>query len=175
MTEPLKWSIAAGEIAGTGLKEERRATPEERKAVAAALDILSCEDLTASYEIKPLPGGRFRLDGEVEARVTQACVVTLEPVPAVVRERFSVEFRPDGEPAEAAAEGEREVFAADDIETIRDGRIDSGRIVLEYLSAALDPYPRTPGAEFEWRDPVAERSASGPFAALAKLKRPEQT
>jgi hypothetical protein len=49
------------------------------------------------------------------------------------------------------------------------GLIPVGRIVFESLSASLDPYPRSEGAEFTWQDPKSE-SAANPFAALSKLK-----
>jgi len=175
MTSPLDWTHAVGAIGDSGHREERRATPAERAAVAKALDILSCEDLLARYEIKPLGSGRFLLRGEVEADVTQACIVTLDPVPAHLADRFTVELRPEVEVTREDDAGEREILGGEDIEPIQDGRIDAGRIVFEHISAVLDPYPRKPEAEFDWRDPKAEADAKagGPFAALAKLKQPK--
>jgi hypothetical protein len=50
--------------------------------------------------------------------------------------------------------------------------IDAGRIVFETLSASVDPYPRRAGAQFEGEElgDAAAPGASGPFAALKKLK-----
>ncbi len=125
-----------------GHSEERRATEAERAAVAKALDILSCEDLVARYEIEPLGDGRFLLRGDVEADVTQACIVTLDPVPAHLSDRFAVEFRPEDEVTHDDDAGEREILSGDDIEPIEGGRIDAGRIIFEHISAVLDPYPQ---------------------------------
>ncbi len=175
MTSPLDWTYAVATIGAEGLREQRRATEAERAAVAKALDILSCEELVAHYEIAPLGDGRFLLRGEVEADVTQACVVTLDPVPAHLVDRFAVELRPEDEVISGDGEGEREVLSGDDVEPIENGCIDAGRIVFEHISAVLDPYPRKPEAEFDWRDPKAEEDAKagGAFAALAKLKQPK--
>jgi uncharacterized metal-binding protein YceD (DUF177 family) len=175
MTSPLDWTYAAATIATSSHSEERRATEAERVGLAKALDILSCEDLVARYEIEPLGGGRFLLRGDVEADVTQACIVTVDPVPAHLSDRFTVEFRPEAEVTGDNDAGEREILSGDDIEPIEGGRIDAGRIVFEHISAVLDPYPRKPGAEFDWRDPKAEEDAKagGAFAALAKLKQPK--
>jgi hypothetical protein len=174
MTSPLDWTYAVATIGKSGLSEERRATEAERAAIAKALDILSCEDLIARYEIEPLGSGRFLLRGDVEADVTQACIVTLDPVPAHLSDRFTVEFRPDDEVTHDDA-GEREILSGEDIEPIKGGRIDAGRIIFEHISAVLDPYPRKPDVEFDWRDPKAEADAKagGAFAALAKLKQPK--
>jgi hypothetical protein len=175
MTSALDWTYAAATIGTSGLREERRATEAERAAMVKALGILSCEDLIAHYEIEPLGRGRFLLRGEIEADVTQACIVTLDPVPAHLSDRFTVEFRPDDEVPHDADAGEREILSGDDIEPIEGGRIDAGRIIFEHISAVLDPYPRKPDVEFDWRDPKAEADAKagGAFAALAKLKQPK--
>jgi hypothetical protein len=46
--------------------------------------------------------------------------------------------------------------------------IDLGALTVEFLALGLDPYPRKPGASFDYADPKDEDSS--PFAALARLK-----
>jgi uncharacterized metal-binding protein YceD (DUF177 family) len=167
-TLPLKWVHATADIPERGLKSQRNATEAERLAVAKALDILSCDALEATYQITPAPGGAYRLEGGIDAAVTQACVISLEPVAGRVAERFSVEFQPDAD--EEVADGDVAILEAAEIEPIENDAIDVGRIVYETLSAGLDPYPRKPDAEFGWTDPKADQSSSHPFAALKKLK-----
>jgi uncharacterized metal-binding protein YceD (DUF177 family) len=171
MTAPLSWTHRAADIGLEGLAVARQATIAEREALARALDILSCDGVAARYEIAVLSGGRFSLSGEIEADVTQACVVSLDPVAARISEPFAVELRPPQETSQPA--GEQEVLTGNDIEPLEGGLIDAGRIVFGVLSSALDPYPRKAGAEFEWRDPEAEAdtAARNPFAVLDKLKR----
>ena len=67
------------------------------------LDILSCDALRVSYTLEALEKERFRLSGTIEAGVTQACVVTLEPVPSTISETFSVELYPATEPTKPKA------------------------------------------------------------------------
>jgi uncharacterized metal-binding protein YceD (DUF177 family) len=173
MTKALDWVFRTSEIGGRRLNESHEVSAEDRQELARMLDILSCDALKVTYALEPLKKDRFRLSGTIEAKVTQACVVTLDPVPSTISERFSVELYPASEPAETEVDPEeQEVLSTPDIEPYEDGRIDVGAIIYEHLSAALDPYPRKEGAEFDWVDPkiAADPTAVSPFAALAKLK-----
>jgi uncharacterized metal-binding protein YceD (DUF177 family) len=115
-----------------------------------------------------------RVKGRVSADIVQACVVTLDPLPARVDERFEVDFLEGEQPAVADLEFDAE--AAEAPEAAPTGWIDLGELASEQLGLALDPYPRKPDAEIpgEWRaEPAAEPPASerpNPFAVLGKLK-----
>jgi uncharacterized metal-binding protein YceD (DUF177 family) len=170
-TEPplLAWSHETTEIPERGLKRARSATEAERVALAKALDLVACEALDANYQIVPTTSGHWEVTGGLDAAVTQACVISLEPVAARVAETFSVEFRRDA--GLETPDAEREVLSGSDIELLDGDRIDIGRIVYETLSAGLDPYPRKAGAEFDWADPKAGAADSAnPFVVLKKLK-----
>lgn len=173
MTALRDWVHPVHEIGPEGTSQTRVASEDERTELARELDILSCDSLETTYRIKPLGGGRYGFSGSLEARVAQACVVSLEPVSARLREDFSITLAPaaalEEEPLVA---GDREVSSIPDTAPIVEGRIEAGGLVYEILSAALDPYPRKPGVEFDWVDPKLEdEDEKGPFAALAKLKR----
>ena len=58
-------------------------------------------------------------------------------------------------------------------DAITDGTIDLGPIVYETLATNLDPYPKRPGVSFQWSQGTsgAKSPGTGPFAALAKLKK----
>jgi len=176
MTTPLEWTHQTSAVTERGISETRQATQDELTELARTLDILSCDSLAVSYEIKPLSGGRYRFSGKLGARVTQACVVTLEPVPEELSEQFEIELvtASEAEPEDqaGAADGDLEILSAPDVEVIEDGRIEAGSIIFQLVSAALDPYPRKEGAEFDWVDPkiAADPTVVSPFAALAKLK-----
>ncbi|MDP1908904.1 MAG: DUF177 domain-containing protein [Hyphomicrobium sp.] len=155
------------------MSRTRKATPEECIELARELDILACESVSVDYIIKSLGKDRYRFSGTLEAAVAQACVVSLEPVPARISEAFSVELGPpEALDDEAPPTGDREILSMPDVEPIEDGRIDVGTMVFGMISAALDPYPRRADAEFDWVDPKikADPEAANPFAALAKLK-----
>ena len=48
--------------------------------------------------------------------------------------------------------------------------IDLGELVAEYLSLAINPYPRAPDADAEAAQYLSDTPADSPFAALAKLR-----
>ena len=170
MNAPLDWSYRVREIPEAGLRETRSASAAEQASLAAALEIVSCEELAARFEIHATGKGHYRLAGKVAAKLTQTCVVTLEPIPQTAEGTFDVEFWPAGNIPEQG-EDEVEALSAAEIEPIEHGLIDAGRIVFETLSANVDPYPRKAGAELQ-SDAIddPEPPASGPFAALQKLK-----
>lgn len=173
MTALSDWFHLATDIGDRSLKRDRVATADERIELARELDILSCERLAVSYTIASLGSGRFRFSGTLEAALTQACVVSLAPVPAEIFESFSVELAPaETLGAEEPLGGDQEVLSLPDIEPIEDGRIEVGTLVFAILSSSLEAYPRAPGVAFEWVDPkvAADPDAARPFAALAKLK-----
>src|SRR5690606_25443207 len=138
MVELLDWTHTVSDIPEGGLAAVRHATPEAREKIAEALDLISCDRLAARYEIKPLSQGRYLLAGTLEAEVTQACVVTLEPVETLVTEPFEVEFRP-GLP-EVAGIPEFDALEARDIEPLEGQSIPVGRIVYEHLASAIPAY-----------------------------------
>jgi len=170
MTDLLTWKHRVAEIAEAGVHKTRKMTPIERDAIARALDILACDDVKASYSVRALGNGRYRFPGNVLARLTQKCIVTLEAVPRKLEESFNVEFWP-AEALPAPTDTEVEVIAAVEIEPIDNGVIDAGRVIFETLAASLDPYPRKPNAEFVWKiEKGTDPAAAGPFAGLSSLK-----
>ena len=65
-------------------------------------------------------------------------------------------------------------LSADALDTlpIENGAIDLGEAAAETLALALDPFPRSPGADAALAEAgVLGESEAGPFAALADLKR----
>ena len=148
----------------------------ERKALAVRFGLLSLDRLEATLQLwRPRPGRLIRVTGHFEAEVTQACVISLEPVSGRVSEEvslvFSVRRGPDKEPrhVDVPVEGE------DAPEAIGPQGLDLGETVAQLLAMALEPYPRAPGvglAQDEWgRDEAAEETSGGVFAQLEVLKR----
>lgn len=169
MTDPLDWTEKSTEIPAGGLNKTRQATATELEQAAQALDILGVPNLSTRYRVVAISGGAYRLTGSMDASVKQACVISLEPVNGVVQASFDVEFWPGLKPEESEAEAS--VLNGPDVELLEHGIIPVGRIVIETLSASLDPYPRREGEEFTWQDPeAADAEKHNPFAALSKLK-----
>lgn len=167
----LDWTHAVRDVPADGLAVERQASVEERRRLAEELAIVSIEALVAKYRITPLSKGRLGVAGKIETRVTQECVVTLEPVISSVSVPLDVIFTPESHVPEPEIEGSLEDLESPDEEPIENGVVDMGRIVVEELVSGLDPYPRREGASLDWTDEKSAAAEASPFAALARLKR----
>lgn len=169
----LQWTHAVRDVPQDGLDIRRSATAEECQALAQELGIPAIEALEVTYRIVAKTGGRFALNGTIAARVTQDCVVSLDPIDAKVHAVLDIVYTP-----EPSDQGEEVEASADDLdkpdeEPIEHGTIDVGRVVMEELVAGLDPYPRREDAKFDWTDVKGEAAGEHPFAALAKLRQPK--
>jgi uncharacterized metal-binding protein YceD (DUF177 family) len=171
LSRPLKVDEIRDEASGS-----IEATPAEMTAIAKLLELRGLEDLAMSYRLSRAGAGRLRLKGEIKAKVTQTCVVSLEPVQSEIDVPVEAEFWP-AEMIAAHEEREEEQGGAplsDWPEPISEGRIDLGPLVYETLATSLDPYPKKEGASFEWSQGAEEpkgETGTGPFAALDALKR----
>lgn len=159
-----------------GTSGETVATEAELAAIARMLDLVALKRLALSYRMDRAGSGRLHLAGQLQAEVTQTCVVSLEPVEAQLEVPVEVEFWPAAlvEELERNAEEAGSQGLLNCPEAVMDGRIDLGPVIYETLATALDPYPKRPGASFDWsqgRSEAAGEGRSGPFAALAALKR----
>ncbi len=142
-----------------------------RAAMAKALDVIAVNHFEFEGEITPSGRHDYRLTGTMQARVVQACIVTLAPVPVTLNEVVNRRYSADA----AEPEGE-EVEMMDDTLDPMPEVLDVGDVALEALALALPLYPRAPGAALE----EAVFSAPGnapltdsdlkPFAGLAGLK-----
>jgi uncharacterized metal-binding protein YceD (DUF177 family) len=167
----LEWTHAARDVPADGLAISRQATSEEARALAETLEIPAVDSLDVTYRLAPIAGGRFSLKGRLEARITQECVVTLEPVLSAVSLPLDVVFSPEASVPGNDLEGSLEDLEQPDEEPIEHGVIDVGRVVTEEILSGLDPYPRREDARFDWSDEKGEGASVHPFAALARLKK----
>lgn len=142
----------------------------ERAAIARALDLIDLPAFRFEGEFRPENRGDLVLDGTIEAQAVQACIVTLAPVPARIREpvlrRYLADWQdPEGEEAEIPAD--------DTIEPLT-GQIDPAAVAIEALALALPEYPRAKGAalgaqEFPPEGAPDEEAPAKPLAGLARL------
>ncbi len=166
-------------LGGRVVVEEIAAAPQERAALARRFGLLGLDLLAATLRLEPGGGtGPLRLDGHLSAEVTQACVVTLEPVASRVEEDFSLLFNLDGGPVPASAIAREVVVdpgADDPPEPLGPSGLDLGEVVTQQLALALNSYPRAPGAALsEAGTPESDTDApTGPFGVLAALRKSE--
>lgn len=144
------------------------AEPGELAAIARRLELQEVASLEADCQLdRPPHGEGVRLQARLKARVTQTCVVTLEPIPVEISATFERYYVPGWTPSVTGSE-ETIDAEAPDVEPLEGDTIDLGEPVVEELSLALDPHPRLPGVELE-QDEAEERPS--PFQALAALRR----
>lgn len=143
------------------------ATPAECAALAERLRIPAVESLSCRFTLRAL-GATVEAEGELDARVVQSCVVSMEPVAQAVREYFALRFVPEGQETD-----DDEPDSPDEI-PYAGTRIDLGEAAAEQLALALDPYPRHPDAVLD--DAAADPDgAASPFGTLAALRPPPGT
>jgi hypothetical protein len=185
--------LEVGEVPPEGLDLTVSATEAERQAIAVENGLERLAKLEGNFRVLPRGKDGLTATGEMRARVTQICVVTLDPFDSEIVEPMDVKFAPATVPAEAGMPGgiasrrrrrgaRLEDSAAAAIPTVEwqgedppdpivDGRIDLGALAAEFLALALDPYPRKPGVEFEEPEVVADDPVGeSPFSKLQTLK-----
>ncbi len=145
------------------------ATATERVALARRFGLLELPRLEATVEIRRTDDGVLARI-EIEAEVVQACVVSLDPVPATLSEHVDLFFAKRIPTAATTGEIVIDPEAEDPPEELVGDSIDLGEVVAEHFGLALDPFPRRPDAVFAGPDAGTAAADGGPFAALRRLK-----
>lgn len=163
--------IDIGALTDSGRAVDFVASPEECAAVAKRLGLMAVRDLRVLGRLDPIRKGRAtRFTARMTAGVIQSCVVSLDPVDAVIDEDLQIRLVTE-EPQQSSAELDLEPDE-EDIEVVNEGLVDVGDICVQYLALALDPYPRRADLA-DTEVPLPEEPAedvSNPFAVLKKLK-----
>lgn len=168
--DPLHRPVPAATVPGTGLEVTVAPTEPERVTLAKALGLAAVDSLTANYRLAARAGGIIVVTGEVKAAIRPVCVVTLEPFTLTVAEPVDLRFTdPENTRRRPARPDAAETESEDDPpDVIENGVIDLGKVTTEFLSLAIPPYPRAPGAAFAGKEEAV--AVTHPFAALKALK-----
>ena len=162
MTPEFPHPLTLAHVPAEGQTLRLEADAAVRARLAERMGLLALHTLSAELQLRPEPEGCIGVRGRLHAEVEQACVVSLEPVAQRIDEPVAWRLLPAGmEPTDGDDD-------PDDIET-EAGIADLGEALAQQLSLALDPYPRAPGAELPAE--YGPDAASGPFAALSRLRR----
>ena len=160
--------IIVDRLSSVEFVEAIEADSGERARLAERFGLVSLDRLDASVRVQRREGGIVRVAGQLVADVVQTCVVTLEPFPSHIEDSFTVEY------TDAPLKAIQDLSLDAEYETpeaIEGGVIDVGELAAQYLSLALDPHPRAPGAELDGRWSDSALSEPSPFTVLEKLKR----
>jgi hypothetical protein len=183
-----EWShkVAAADIPAAGLKIEIEADERQRRDVARRLKVESVEGLAASFKVTRAAGSALiSVTGSVAGRVTQLCVSTGKPVVSEVYEEFDAYYtdrdstvsfiKARHERLGRMGDAEVQILEEhDDPEPLtEEGEIDLGELAVQYLSLAVEPYPRAEEAKNAPETTVKEPETHRPFEALKNWKQGE--
>ncbi|MBL8556248.1 MAG: DUF177 domain-containing protein [Phenylobacterium sp.] len=144
----------------------------ERAELARRLGLLSLPSFTAEVTLKPWLDG-VEVTGRFRAVVEQTCGVSLDPFEQPLEGEIDLRAVPAGSPhavAPEASDTELDPDAPDAPDILDGDAIDVAAVATEYLALEIDPFPRKPGATFDYRPPEEETS---PFAVLKNLREPK--
>ena len=144
----------------------------QRAKLAHDLGLESLPKLTARLTIRAWLDGA-EIAGWFKAEVEQLCSVSLEPFVQPLDGEIALKVLPAGSPnagGEAEPDDAVDPEAPDPPDVLDGDAIDLAALVGEHLALEIDPFPRAPGAAFEFDAGPDETS---PFAALKKLQTPK--
>ena len=167
-SESFSRELVVDSVPDTGLDVEVAASQADRAMLAQACGLVAVHEFEAGFQVRKLDRTRFKVTGSLCARVTQTCVVSLEPFETLVHADIDVDFAPSGVsgrgPAAAFRGGE------DPPDPIIGGKIDLGALAAEFLVLNLDVYPRKPGVSFDATDVRGEPPGANSLFAVLRYR-----
>lgn len=160
------------EIARGPIKARLEPDEAQRAALAKTLGLRSLPAFVADVTVKPWFDGA-EIAGNFRATVEQTCSLSLEPFHQQLNGDIFLRVVPEGSPQAQELEGgelELDLEAPDPPDVLENETVDIAAYVVEQLVLEIDPFPRKPGATFEFAPPPEEES---PFAVLKKLNQPK--
>jgi uncharacterized metal-binding protein YceD (DUF177 family) len=145
------------------------ANETERQALARRFGLVAIDRLEATVAIER-HGEALAARGRLRAAIVQSCAVSGDDLPVTIDEPLALRFVPA---TEQPAEEEIELAESDLDEIPFEGHVfDLGEAVAQSLALAIDPYATGPEAERVRKEAgLSDEASSGPFAALAALKK----
>jgi uncharacterized metal-binding protein YceD (DUF177 family) len=145
-------------------------TEAERRRLAARFQLSGVNAMQATISLRR-EGDKVEAKGHLEAAIVQACAISGEDFPVAISEPISLRFVPPGEAHDPDEEIEITADECDEIE-YEGTSFDLGEAVAQSLALAIDPFAEGPDAERARAEhKLGGDVASGPFAALAALKK----
>lgn len=177
--------VDADKIGTTPLRIKISPSPEELKRLTKRMGVSEIKDLVGELTLSRDSGRNvIFISGRVRAVVTQGSVVSGKPVKSEINDSFEAWYA-DQDEAVSFAKAKQErlmregagdfpfLEESEDPEPIVDGKIDVGELAAQYLSLAINPYPRAEGEGVGGDDPLEEVRGEvyeNPFAALKDWK-----
>lgn len=171
---PVSYVVNVARLPRAGLPVWLEADDEQRAGLAREHDLLGVERFRLDLVLSPWKGDGVKVAGRVSAKISQSCVITLEPVTAEIDEPVDTVFVPERSSLAVPGwigRGEMMLDAEgpDAPETFSGDSIDVGALAEEFFSLAIDPYPRKPGATLP-EETGAEPARDGHGPLYQKLR-----
>jgi len=152
----------------TGAPVRLVAGEAERKALAQRFGLIAVDRLEAEVTLEA-DGEAVDARGTLSAQIVQSCAVTGDDLPVRIEEPLRLRFVPEAPVTEEELELTEEQL--DEI-PYSGTSFDLGEAVAQSLALTIDPYATSPEADRVRQEKgLADEDASGPFAALAALKK----
>ncbi|MCA1661510.1 MAG: DUF177 domain-containing protein [Novosphingobium sp.] len=146
------------------------ADANERAALARRFGIEAIVRLEAEVALERA-GDTVVANGRIEADIVQACAVSGDPFPTRLNEAVALRFVHGAVDPLADIDIELDPEGCDEI-PFEGTQFDLGEAIAQTLALAIDPYATGPDADRVRREArLGDERASGPFAALAALKK----
>lgn len=173
-----RFEIVVAVLPSAGYAASLVAGEDDLPGLAEATGVARCERVSADIVARRWRREGVEISGRVSAELEQPCIVSLDPVRQSIDAEFVSTFVPAGSALSVPAAGDRELVldpeGEDPPEEFEGDAIDLWSVVVEWLNLTIDRFPRKPGAEFEAAAvEAADEGRVTPFAALARLKRPQ--
>jgi hypothetical protein len=151
---PVSFFANVARLPQKGLPVVIEADAAQRAALAEAHGLLSVEAYRAELLVASWKRNGVKVSGRVEAEITQACIVTLDPVEAHIDEPVEALLLPeDSKLGRQGFEGGGEILldadGPDSPETFSGDTIDVGALAEQFFGLAINPYPRKSGASLD--------------------------
>ncbi|UVK37330.1 DUF177 domain-containing protein [Mesorhizobium sp. AR10] len=154
LQSPVSFMANVGRLPQKGLLVVIDADAAQRVALASEHELLSVESYRAELLVAPWKRNGVKVSGRVVADITQACIVTLDPVEAHIDEPVEALLLPDeSKLGRQGFDGGGEILldaeGPDSPETFSGDTIDVGALAEQFFGLAIDPYPRKQGVSLE--------------------------
>ncbi|MGB3502328.1 MAG: DUF177 domain-containing protein [Mesorhizobium sp.] len=164
---PISYSIDIKRLPQKGFPVTVKPTEKELAALAAEHGLIAVGSFEAELLARDWKRTGVIVTGRVRAEIVQECVVTLEPISALIDQQIEATFVPEGSPLARPADPDGEMFfdldGPDSPEVFEGDKIDVGALAEEIFALAIDPYPRKQGAELP---SAGDGQQQSPFARL---------
>lgn len=149
-TSPVSFIAHVARLPKMGMPVTIDANEKQRADLAEEHGLEAVGRYHADLIVAPWKRGGVRVSGNVEADITQACVVTLDPIESKIAEQVSGLFLPEDSKLKrlefhSSSEVVLDADGPDSPEVFSGDTIDVGALAEQFFALAIDPYPRKEG------------------------------